>query len=244
MIEGATLIAEAIDAGIPIDAVYVGEGHDPPSSVSSFAAGGGEVWSLDPGVLEAIASTESPQPLLATAAFVDVDLDVAMHGSPGAGQPPLIVVAAGVREPGNLGTIVRSALGAGASAVITCDEAVDLYNPKVVRAAAGALFRLPVVRDADVGSVAAALRSHAVRALGLDAAGSVSIDAVDLTVPVAIVVGNEAHGLSRRARAWLDGTLCIPLQGGLESLNAASAVTVTCFEAARQRRLSGVARGH
>lgn len=189
-------------------------------------------------MLAAIASTETPRPVLATADFVDIDLDDALDPASGTAAAPLIVVAAGVGEPGNLGTIVRSALGAGADAVITCDRAVDLYNPKVVRAAAGALFGMPVVRDADVAAVAAALAARSIRALGLDAGASVSIDEVDLTAAVAVVVGNEAHGLSPQVRTWLDDTVSIPLHGGLESLNAASALTVTCFEAARQRRLN------
>lgn len=236
VIEGPTLVSEALAAGLFVDALYLSEDHEAPDLARSVADAGGDVWTLDPGVLASIASTETPRPVLATAGFVDVDLDAALGPASGRAPVPLIVVAAGVGEPGNLGTIVRSALGAGATAVITCDGAVDLYNPKVVRAAAGALFRLPVVRDADVDLVASALESRSVRTLGLDAGGSVSIDAADLTLAVAIVVGNEAHGLSAQVRSWLDDTVSIPLQGGLESLNAASAMTVTCFEAARQRR--------
>ena len=238
VIEGPTLVAEALAAGISVDALYIGEGHSAPELAGAVTESGGDVWILDPMVLAAIASTETPRPVLATAGFVDVDLDAALDPASDPASVPLIVVAAGVREPGNLGTIVRSALGAGAAAVISCDEAVDLYNPKVVRAAAGALFRIPVVRDADVEVVASALASRSVRTLGLDAGGTVSIDAVDLTAAVAIVVGNEAHGLSPEVRSWLHDTVSIPLQGGLESLNAASALTVTCFEAARQRRVS------
>jgi RNA methyltransferase, TrmH family len=238
VVEGPTLVAEALAAGITIDALYLSEDHQATELADALTDSGGDVWTLDPGVLASIASTESPRPVLATAAFVDVDLDTALDQASDRQGAPLVVVAAGVGEPGNLGTIVRSALGAGATAVVTCDGAVDLYNPKVVRAAAGALFRIPVVRDADVAAVAAALASRSIRSLGLDAGGTVSIDAVDLTVAVAIVVGNEAHGLSPQARDCLDDTVSIPLQGGLESLNAASALTVTCFEAARQRRLS------
>jgi TrmH family RNA methyltransferase len=239
VIEGPTLVDEALAAGLFIDALYLSQDHEAPHLARSVADAGGEVWTLDPGVLASIASTETPRPVLATTGFIDVDLDTALDqaSESGAVSVPLIVVAAGVGEPGNLGTIVRSALGAGATAVITCDGTVDLYNPKVVRAAAGALFRIPVVRDADAGVVAEALESRSVRSLGLDAGGTVSIDVVDLTAAVALVVGNEAHGLSPQVRSRLDDSLSIPLQGGLESLNAASALTVTCFEAARQRRV-------
>lgn len=238
VIEGPTLVAEALAAGVAVDALYLGEDHAAPDLAGAVTDVGGDVWTLDPSVLAAIASTENPRPVLATADFVDVDLDQAFEPASDTARAPLIVVAAGIREPGNLGTIVRSALGAGATAVISCDEAVDLYNPKVVRAAAGALFRIPVVRDAEVDLVGSTLASRSVRTLGLDAGGSVSIDTIELTTAVAIVVGNEAHGLSPQVRSWLDDTVSIPLAGGLESLNAASALTVTCFEAARQRRLS------
>ena len=232
---------------LAVHALYLSEGHTDDDLTAAVAGGGGAVWRLDPRVLASVASTETPQPVLATVGFVDVELapslDAASSTVRDPATVPLVVVAAGIGEPGNLGTIVRSALGAGATAVISCDGAVDLYNPKAVRAAAGALFRVPVVRDAEIGDVVEALASRSIRSFGLDAGAAHSIDDVDLTVPVAVVVGSEAHGLSPLLRSRLDDMVAIPLCGGLESLNAASALTVTCFEAARQRQSAETLQG-
>jgi len=144
-------------------------------------------------------------------------------------------VAADVADPGNLGTILRSAEAAGADGVVVTDAGVDPSSPKVVRASAGAVFGLPVVVVSDAPTALEAARVRGVRRYGAVARGGVAPDAVDLTHDAAIVVGHEAHGLAPEVEASLDGTVTIPMAGVSESLNVAMATTVLCFEAARQR---------
>jgi TrmH family RNA methyltransferase len=141
-----------------------------------------------------------------------------------------VVVAAGLGDPGNMGTILRSAEAAGAAAVVVTEGSVDVFNSKVVRASAGALFHVPLVVDVPLGL----LSDLGVPLLGAVAAGGVPYDEAPLERPCAVVLGNEAHGLP--AGLDLDGLVSIPHAGRVESLNVAMAATVLCFEAARRRR--------
>jgi TrmH family RNA methyltransferase len=172
-----------------------------------------------------------------------------------------VLVAAGVADPGNLGTLLRSAEASGACGMVIGAGSVDAYNPKVVRASAGAIFGVPLVQaraepalnepalnepalNEEGWSVMDALdelRSAGRALYGTRAAGGGGRpDEVDLAAPVAVVLGNEARGLDDDVAARVDGWITIPMAGPSESLNVAMAGTVVCFEAARQR---AVARG-
>jgi TrmH family RNA methyltransferase len=140
-----------------------------------------------------------------------------------------------VRDPGNAGTVLRSAEAAGAGGVIFCDGSVDVFNPKTVRASAGALFHVPVVAGGDPAGVLDELGRAGLRRLGTAARGGQAYTDVDMTGPVAIVLGNEAHGLSVDVAGRLDGSITIPMAGKADSLNVGMAAAVICFEAARQR---------
>jgi len=226
VIEGPVLAAEAVRAGWTCLAQFVPEG----SGIE--VDGAGPVRALAPGVLERIASTQSPQaPLtLAEMRFHDSAQVLAMA--------TFVVVLDRVNDPGNLGTILRSAEAAGADAVVLTPGSVDAFNPKVLRASAGAVFHVPVL-VAPLDEVVAA---------GFELAGTSSHEApgrtvvahtsADLTGRLAIVMGNEAAGLPDR---WddddgpVDVWLTIRHHGRSESLNVAMAATVLVFEAARQR---------
>lgn len=155
---------------------------------------------------------------------------------------PLVLVCDNVQDPGNLGTILRTAEAAGACAVLLSREAADPYNPKVVRAAMGAHFRLPVFPDLAWEQVSAALGVLGVpetAVFATDAGARLVYDAVDWRGPAALIVSNEAHGLTPEAASLAErsgGLVAIPMQGSAESLNAAIAAAVVLFEAARQRR--------
>jgi TrmH family RNA methyltransferase len=146
------------------------------------------------------------------------------------------VVCVDVRDPGNLGTILRAAGASGAAGVLCCEGTVDVYNPKCVRASAGALFHTPVVVGGTAVSVLEALGSAGRIRLGTRAADAVDYTSADLTVPAAFVFGNEAQGLADDIGP-IDGWVRIPMEGPSESLNVGTAVAVLCFEAARQRRV-------
>ncbi len=149
---------------------------------------------------------------------------------------PLALVLVGVADPGNAGTLLRSAEAAGAGAVLFCDGSVDPYGPKCVRASAGSLFRLAVSRDADAGAALAALAAHGLTTVATLARGAPPYDAGDLAGPLAIVLGSEAHGLPPAIGAAVDRVVTIPMAGRAESLNVAMAGTILCFESLRQRR--------
>lgn len=180
------------------------------------------MFELAPGVLERVATTERPQPNLAI---------VTMRPTAGIGDlagGDFVVVADRLGDPGNLGTILRSCEAAGVDAIVLTPGSVDPYNPKVVRASAGALFHVPVV-TATLADVAAA----GLRLLGTSSHQGSEHTATDWSGRVALVLGNEAHGLPDDAP--VDAWVRIRHQGRAESLNVAMAATVLVFEASRSR---------
>jgi TrmH family RNA methyltransferase len=148
-----------------------------------------------------------------------------------------LVVMVDVRDPGNAGTMLRSAQAAGAAGVISCRGSVDVFNPKTVRASAGSVFHVPVVVGGDALQVLEQVGGWGLRRLGASARAGDDYAALDLRQPVAFVMGNEASGLpDDLAAAGLDGLVTIPMSGEAESLNVGMATAVLCFETARQRR--------
>jgi RNA methyltransferase, TrmH family len=238
VLEGPTMVDAALAAGAPLEAVYVappdGRGdadrfHD---VLVRAATAGVAVRYLAPGVLERVSATVTPQGLLAVCGVVTVPL-----GSLSASG--FVLVGVDIADPGNAGTMIRSADAAGAAGVVFTGASVDVTNPKVVRAAAGSMFHLPVVAGGkagsmDAGAVLVELARTGRRVLGAAADVGEACDQADLSGAVAIVVGNEAHGLPDGLP--LDGYVHVPMAGRAESLNVAMAATVLCYEAARQRR--------
>ena len=189
------------------------------------------VYELAPGVLERVAGTVTPQPVLAIARpWTSTSADLA--------GADLVVVCVDIRDPGNLGTVLRSAEAAGVGGIICCDGSVDVYNPKCVRASAGSLFHTRIVARGEPVKVLGTLGGWGLRRLGTRPDDGEPYHRVDLTAPTALVLGNEANGLPAPAAAALDGWVTIPMAGRSESLNVGMAAAVLCFEAARQRGTS------
>lgn len=230
VVEGAKVLAEAMAAGAPVEEVYVTALGRDLAVVDEAAAAGVPVHELAPGVLERVAGTVTPQPVIGVVGQVDVPLE-RLRGA------TFLVVCVDVRDPGNLGTILRSAEAAGAGGLVCCDGSVDVYNPKTVRASAGSLFHVPVVAGGSAVEILDDMAGWGVRRMATVAHGGTSLDDVDLCSPVAIVLGNEAHGLPDGLA--LDGHVTIPMAGTGESLNVGMAAAVLCFEVARQRRHRG-----
>ncbi|GAB3450939.1 RNA methyltransferase [Streptomonospora sediminis] len=184
-------------------------------------------------VMAELAQTVTPQGLLAICDFVDVPLS-------GLGPLRLVAVLSHVRDPGNAGTVVRTADAAGADAVVFTDASVDPYNGKCVRASAGSLFHLPIVVGAGVGEAVAHLRSAGARVFAADGGGERDLHAVadsaELDGPVGWVFGNEAWGLPEETVALTDGAVGVPIYGAAESLNLATAAAVCLYTTARQQR--------
>lgn len=229
MAEGTELVRTALLADVLPESLYVDPGADGSAGelASEVAGRGVRVFELAPGVLAKVADTVNPQPLLAV--FSMVHLPVEELPTEG-----LLVVLADVRDPGNAGTMVRTADAAGASGVVCTADTVDLYNPKTVRSTAGSLFHLPVAVAPDAAVALRTLGARGFRRLGSVAHGGEDYDRTDWRAPTAVVFGNEAGGLP--AGLELDGSVGIPMAGQAESLNVAVACGVLCFEALRQRR--------
>jgi RNA methyltransferase, TrmH family len=186
-----------------------------------------------------LAQTVTPQGLLGVCRFVDVSLaDLA------AARPRLVAVLANVRDPGNAGTVLRTADAAGADGVIFTAASVDPYNSKCVRSSAGSLFHLPVVTGAEPAAAAAALRAAGLRVLAADGTAGHVLDVEagpGLDAPTAWLFGNEAWGLPAGLLALADEAGAVPVYGRAESLNLAAAAAICLYaSAARQHALAPV----
>jgi TrmH family RNA methyltransferase len=237
VLEGPRVVGAALDRGAPLERVFVGTGVSTAFAplMTRLEDAGVPVMELKEGVLEKVGLTRTPQPVLGVATSAPLTLGPI----PGSG---MVVIAVDVADPGNLGTIVRSAESAGADGVVVCGKSVDPHNPKVVRSSAGALFGVTVMQADDPMQVLDAIGATSRRLIGTTARGGEAPDAIDLAGPCALVVGNEAHGLDVSVQGRLDLLVSIPMAAISESLNVAMATTVVLFEAARQRRLAGADR--
>jgi TrmH family RNA methyltransferase len=186
------------------------------------------VFDLGPGVLERVADTVTPQPVLAVVRTPVAAIDDLAGAT-------FVVVCVDVRDPGNAGAVIRVADAAGAHGLVCCDGTVDPFNPKTVRASAGSVLHLPMVAGGDPAVVLDRLGQMGLRRLAASSRGGEAYTAVDLRAPLALVFGNEASGLPEATSDHVDGRVSVPMAGGAESLNVATAAAVLCFEVARVR---------
>jgi RNA methyltransferase, TrmH family len=228
LVEGVQGLREAIASGAIVDALFHRGSAD--EVVEAARRAGVETIEVSEDVMAKLTSTVTPQGVVAVVRFVDVRLEEI------AVEPACVAVLHSVRDPGNAGTVMRSADAAGADAVVFSASSVDVYNPKAVRASAGSLFHLPVVRAADTTVALEELRSRGCRVYAMDAGGEADLYELDLTRPTAFVFGNEAWGLPPEVASLADDTVRVPIRGRAESLNLAAAATVCLFEWARQLR--------
>lgn len=235
MLEGGKIIAEAQRSGARIETVFVEPETARPDEMAlaeSCSLAGARVIEVHAGVLSRVLDTVTPRPIAATVACVDIPMgEIA--------SPQLAVVLAGVSDPGNAGTLLRSAAAAGADVAVITRQSVDPYNPKTVRSTAGAIFQLPLVVDAVLEEALSYLKGLGVKRWGTAAEGGSDYTQADLSGPCAILLGNEARGIPDVVPGGLDGILSIPMAGQVESLNVAVAGSLLFFEAARQRRRGG-----
>lgn len=200
--------------------------------------GSAPVTLVEDRALSALSDTVSPAGLVAVCRFLDVPLgslveEVALR--PSRDQFPLLVICADVRDPGNAGTVIRCADAAGASGVVLAGHAVDLHNPKTIRASVGSAFHLPVAVERDPAAAVAAARSAGYQVLAAAGGGEVDLFAADemLARPTAWLFGNEAWGLPDDLAALADHRVSIPILGHAESLNLATAAAVCLYASAR-----------
>jgi TrmH family RNA methyltransferase len=237
--EGPQAVAEAFHCGARLTDLFVTvpartRHHD---LVAAIAAAGIPVHVVSGEVMDELAQTVTPQGLLAVCGFVDVPLaEVAERA-----KPVLVALLANVRDPGNAGTVLRTADAAGAHAVVFADASVDPYNGKCVRASAGSLFHLPVVAGARLEDAVVTLREAGLRIVAADGRAGRSLDDPEvqarLTGPTAWMFGNEAWGLPPELVALADEPVAVPIYGRAESLNLAAAAAVCLYASARAQRL-------
>jgi TrmH family RNA methyltransferase len=231
VIDGPTLVADALSAGVVVEEVFTTGEH--AEVVLAASRAGAIVREVTTEVLARSTDTVTPQGVAAVAVRVEIPLDEALAASQAG---PVALVLVDVNDPGNAGTLVRAAEAAGAAAVLFCGSSVDPSNAKCVRASAGALFHVPIAAGGDVGALLERLGGLGVRRAATVVQDGTPYDEVDLTGPVAFVLGSEAHGLGTDVLDAVDERLTIPMDGRSESLNVAMAGSVLCFESLRQRR--------
>jgi TrmH family RNA methyltransferase len=238
-IEGPNLLEEALRAGLRISSVFVAQGSEHLLEGLALLAET-EVLLLPRKLLDSALATETPQPIAALVEPPEWNWSDVLGGAvkaapPQANAKPLIVVLAGLQDPGNLGTILRSAEAFGATSVLSLTGTVSEWNPKAVRSSAGSVFRLPLLAvSADECFVR--LRKAGVKIWTTAVHGAEAVDRIDLRGPVALMIGNEGNGVPQALAAQTDGAVTIPCPGAVESLNAAAAASVLLYEASRQRR--------
>jgi RNA methyltransferase, TrmH family len=239
--EGPQAVAEALSCGAQVTDLFVtvparGRHQD---LVSAAEGAGVPVHVVSGEVMEDLAQTVTPQGLLAVCRFVDVPLAAVTQPA-----PALVALLANVRDPGNAGTVLRTADAAGAQAVVFADASVDPYNGKCVRASAGSLFHLPVVADARLEDAVNAMRQAGLRIVAADGRAGRSLDDPDVRTrlgePTAWMFGNEAWGLPPELVALADEPVAVPVYGKAESLNLAAAAAVCLYASARAQRVHRV----
>jgi TrmH family RNA methyltransferase len=234
-LEGENLLREAITSGLPLKTIFLSERIPPPA----WLPRGVELLLLAEEVFNSAVDTQHPQGVAALLVPPTWKLELAIPARRAVDKVPLLLIAAGLQDPGNLGTLIRSAEAFSATAVLTTAGTVSEWNQKALRASAGSVFRVPVVQIGAEDLVE--LKSRCIRLLAAVAPSSdfdsrcESAGEIDLTIPCALMIGNEGAGLSADLLALADARITIPIPGRVESLNAAVAGSLLLYEASRQR---------
>ena len=238
-VEGMHLVEEAIRSGLRLSTVFFSESarerlHRLLPQLSAQT----EALLLPEDVFDSAVPSETPQGIAALVRPKSFVFDEVF-----APPPALLVVAAGLQDPGNLGTIARSAEAFGVTGLLLGERTVSAWNWKAMRASAGSLFRVPVVKVA-LGKTLAEVKARGVRVLASSSHKGTPIADVDLRGPVALLIGNEGAGISKDMLAQANEVVAIPQSKSVESLNAGIAASIMLYEVARQRRAESSPRRH
>lgn len=222
--EGPNLVEAALERGLVVE-VFATE-----SAAVRFAdlLVGAPVHEVTDRAAKALSDTVTPTGLVAVCTTPEAALDDVLSGN-----PRLLLIAVDTSEPGNAGTLIRTADAMGADAVVLAGHSVDAFNGKCLRASAGSIFALPVLEAVDATELFAALQKSGLRVLATTLDGEVALDDVDLSRPTAWVFGTEAHGLAPELAAAADARVRIPMNGTAESLNVAAAAAICMYQSSR-----------
>jgi RNA methyltransferase, TrmH family len=238
IIDGVREIQRAIQGGAALREVFVcDEAKSSPelsAIIKQFAGSGVEQFEVTSPVFAKIAYGDRAEGIVAVAemprrALADFELEISNSKS-----TPLVAVLAGIEKPGNIGAVLRSADGAGVSAVVLADAAADVYNPNTIRASLGTVFTLPVFA-ATTEETLAWLRHNKLATFAARVDGAVDYAACDFRPPCAIVLGSEAQGLSTDWRGAEITPIRLPMLGTVDSLNVSATAAILLYEAVRQR---------
>ncbi len=239
-IEGLHVVEEAIRSGLRFRAVFFRESAQVLTTRLMPQIGAHvETLLLPDKIFDGAVPSETPQGVAALVKLKELSLDDVLERL----QVGPMIAVAGLQDPGNLGTILRSAEAFGSAGAILGEGTVNLFNSKVIRGSAGSVFRLPVIvakKEAELESIFAKFRAHGVRLIATSSHKGTPLDQAKLTEPAAIFVGSEGAGLSRTLMGQMDETVAIPHSPRVESLNAGVAGSIVLYEAARQRRNLGM----
>ncbi len=240
LVEGIRGVEEAVDAGASVYEVLVAprllQSSRGRSLCQRLVSRGLEVIKVTEQVIAAVCETDTPQGVVAAVGMPEAE--IRLEGN------PLVIVTDGISDPGNLGTLVRSAAAFGLSGAILTGGTVDVYSPKCVRATMGSLFRVPVRVMESAAEAVSSLARRGIAVVAADARAMTPCDAHDFARPSGILLGNEARGCSPEAMALCGARVRIPMPGWAESLNVAAAGAVLMYEATRQRTVRTVGRGN
>lgn len=232
LIEGHKLVMEALSRPSMVELILVDESIDDArlESIRGFSV---PIYSVASRLGRLLSDTETPQGIWAVCrkpAGWDI-MEILSRSD-------LLLVLTGIQDPGNLGTMLRTAWAVGAGAVLLTPGTVDPYNPKVIRSAMGALFAIPVIQEAGYAEIGQ-IQKEGFKVMACTARGQVSLFETDLSGRIAMMVGSEGQGIPKEYEDVSDLRLCIPLQPGVESLNAGVACGIVLYEAYRQKHILG-----
>jgi RNA methyltransferase, TrmH family len=236
-VEGPKMIEEALRSGLEAEALLVSEGGERAAGRILHSAGASDagiprscVLRTTDKLFQGVAGTDTPQGVAALFRQREWGFDDLLRGN-----SPLLIVLAAVQDPGNVGTILRSAEAFGATGAVAARGTADPWSPKALRASAGSALRLPVLRGLAIGVLLAQLKMARVKIYATSSARVDRTDEADLREPAAIFVGNESSGVPAEVERAADAIISIPMAETVESLNAGVAASLVLYEAARQR---------
>lgn len=228
LVEGPHLVMEVLQSDFLVEHVVYDVSKGIPADLQDFDS---TTWiAASTEVMRKCTQTVEPQGIFAVVQKRETSIDLLLSKKDG-----LLILTDGVRDPGNLGTIIRSADAAGADGIVLGSGTVDVYNPKTVRSTMGSMFHLPIVHSIDLPSLLQSAQKQKVRTVSATVGADNHCYAYDFRGAVWIIVGNEAHGVSEEVELAVQDHISIPMRGGAESLNVAMATTVLLYEALRQR---------
>ncbi|MEX2461227.1 MAG: RNA methyltransferase [Paenibacillaceae bacterium] len=231
ILEGVHLVREALLASLELEVILFSLEKGYPSELPDPNGLDCEIMGVSDAVLAKCSDTQTPQGVLAIASKLKGSKEQLLKQENG-----LVIVIDGVQDPGNLGTIIRSADAVGATGVVLGRGTVDLYNPKTIRSTMGSLFHLPILED-DLQELLPLARQNAIQLVSTSLQVEQSCYELDMTGATWFIVGNEGSGVSESLLPFVNQQIIIPMRGKAESLNVAMAATVLLFEAGRQRAL-------